>query len=320
MATILKHGSGYRALVNRQGVRKTKVFTTKTEAKNWAAREEYLILNEEKIQSKLTFGDVMERYAREVSPAKRGARWEQIRLEKFLTYPIAKIALGELKPSDLGNWREARLKEVAPASVKREMILMSAVLTQARKEWGFIKENPMADVRKPSDTAPRDRRPSAEELERLAHSAGSDLSHSTARAYQAFVFAIETAMRAGEIIGLTWEHVDLEDRVCHLPKTKNGTSRDVGLSPEAVRLLEELPRQDPVFGLRSPQLDALWRKLRDRAGVEDLHFHDSRHEAITRLARKLDVLSLARMVGHRNLNQLNAYYNETAKDLAKRLG
>ncbi|KFI24128.1 site-specific integrase, partial [Paenirhodobacter enshiensis] len=129
----------------------------------------------------------------------------------------------------------------------------------------------------------------------------------------------ETAMRAGEIAGLVWDRVDLTKRVAHLDHTKNGRPRDVPLSSEAVRLLEALPHVDPVFGLESRQLDALWRKLRDRAGVAGLTFHDSRHAAITRLSKKLDVLALARMVGHTDLRQLQTYYNETAEELARRL-
>jgi integrase len=290
MASIRKLDTGFRAEVARKGVRMSQVFRTTTEAKDWAARQEYLILHQDEVRSKVTFGEVITRYAKEVSPTKRGMRWEQVRLEKFQTYPLAKIPLMDLKASDLGNWRESRLKEVSPSSVKREMVLMSAVLTQAKKEWGLIRESPMADVRKRSDAAPRDRRPSTEEMERLLLSAGSDLTKSTARVYHAFLFAIETAMRAGEVVGLTWSRIDLKNQVAHLPLTKNGKVREVALSSEADRLLEALPKQDPVFGLAGAQLDALWRKLRDRAGVEDLHFHDSRHEAITRLARKLDVL------------------------------
>jgi integrase len=319
MASITKHGKGYRAAVARRGVRMTKVFPTKTEAKDWAARQEYLILNAQAVASGQPFGDVLERYAREVSPAKRGARWEQIRIERFRLDDIAKINIGDLRAADFAAWREARLKQVSPGTVRREMVLLSAVLTVARKEWGLIKESPLTDVRKPSSTPPRDRLVTDDELQRLAISAGADLTNSTARAFHAFLFAIETAMRAGEVIGLTWAHVDLESRVCHLPMTKNGTARDVPLSTEAVRLLRALPHADPVFGLSSRQIDALWRKLRDRAGVADLHFHDARHTAITRLSKKLDVLALARMVGHRNLSQLMAYYNETAADLAKRL-
>lgn len=147
-----------------------------------------------------------------------------------------------------------------------------------------------------------------------------DLTKTTARAIHAFRFAVETAMRAGEIVGLTEDTVDRETRVATLPRTKNGTARKVPLSMAALDLLGDLPKTDgPLFGLTSQQIDALFRKARDKAGIENLHFHDSRHEAITRLARKLDVLSLARIVGHKDIKMLMIYYNETAEDLAQRL-
>jgi integrase len=200
------------------------------------------------------------------------------------------------------------------------MTLLSSVLTIARREWGLIAQNPLSDVRKPSPPPPRDRRVSDDEIEKLMQSAGTDLTKATARAIHAFRFAIETAMRAGEIISLTDDSVDKAKRVATLPHTKNGTARQVPLSKAAVGLLNALPETDgPLFGLTSQQIDALFRKARDNAEIENLKFHDSRHEAITRLAKKLDVLSLARMVGHKDIKMLMVYYNETAEELAQRL-
>lgn len=319
MASFRKLKSGYRAEVARNGVRKSKVFPTKQAAKDWAARVEYEVLNGDKIAAKLPLGELFQRYVIEVSPAKRGHRWEVVRLEKLGRDEIAKIRLEDLSAKDFATWRDRRLTEVAPASVIREMQLMSSVLNVARKEWEVISDNPLSDVRKPRKPQPRDRLPTQAEIEAIQNSAGSDLSNVTARAFHAFLFAGETAMRAGEIVGMVWEHVDTEKRTVILPITKNGTSRRVPLSSRAVELLEQLPKQDPVFGITSRQLDVLWRKIRDRAAVQDLSFHDSRHWAITRLAKKLDVMDLARMVGHRNLSQLLTYYNETAEDLARRL-
>lgn len=316
MATFRKVGKGWRAEVARLGVRRSKVLPTKAEAKDWAAREEFLILSGAEGKSPMPFGDVLDRYAREVSPRKKGARWEQLRIERFRRDPIAKRRMAELSAADFADFRDRRLGEVAAGTVRREMILLSAVLSVARREWGLIPRNPMSGVSKPAEPPPRDRRPTAKELERLAHSAGDDLHVATARAFHAFLFAIETGMRAGEIVGLRQADIDLDRRVAHLTRTKNSSRRDVPLSAEAVRLLKALPPADPVFGLTARQLDALWRRLRDRAGVEGLNFHDSRHEAITRLSRKLDVLALARMVGHRNIKQLTTYYNATAEEIA----
>lgn len=319
MASIRKWKKGWRAEVARKGVRKSKVFPTRQEAKDWAARQENLILNAGRIASRQPLSEVLDRYAREVSPGKRGHRWEVVRLAKLSRDPVAQIPIGDLTAADFSDWRDRRLLEVSPASVRREMGLLGAVMTQARREWVLIDRSPLEDVRKPKQPQRRVRRPTAAELERLEHSAGSDLTTATARAFHAFLFAIETAMRAGEILELRWEHLDLEARTAHLPRTKNDSARDVPLSREAVRLLEALPHADPVFDLTSRQLDILWRKLRDRAAVDDLRFHDSRHEAVTRLSKKLDVLELARMVGHRDIRMLLVYYEATAADLARRL-
>jgi len=319
MASIQKTQNGYRAFVAKNGIRKSRRFPTKREAKDWAARVEFEIANGEATAATMTFGELLGRYARERSPQKRGARWEIIRLEKLQRDKIASVKLENLSAKHFTEWREKRLREVAPASVIREMQLMSSVLNTAKSEWQLIPGNPLREVKRPKKPLPRDRLVTAEELDKLAESAGSDLKTATARAFHAFRFACETAMRAGEIVGLTWDRVDLDRRVAKLTHTKNGRPSDVPLSSEAIRLLKELPEMDPIFGLTSRQLDVLWRKVRDKAGVKDLTFHDSRHYAITRLSKKLDVLALARMVGHTDLKMLQVYYNEDAEELAKRL-
>lgn len=127
-------------------------------------------------------------------------------------------------------------------------------------------------------------------------------------------------MRAGEICGLRPEHIS--GRVATLLETKNGTKRAVPLSTRAAALLQLLPAPaegGTVFGITAKSLDALFRKARTRAMIAGGTFHNTRHLAITRLARKLNVLDLARMVGHRDLRQLQVYYNESAHDIAARL-
>ncbi len=321
MATYKKlKSSKWQAQVARAGIRLAKSFKTKREAQDWAVRQEYLISEGEIGGSSQLLRELFDRYAREVSPKKRGARWEIIRLVRLGKDRIGEIRLSDLTSSDFADWRDRRLLEVAPGSVNREMVLMSAVLTIARKEWGLIPNNPLSDVRKPTKPPPRDRRVSDEEIDALLEVAGTDLKNATARAVHAFRFAIETGMRAGEIVGLTWKRVDMNKRVAILSMTKNGTARGVPLSSKAVELLMQLPGEgDRCFEITSQNLDVLFRRVRDRAKITGLTFHDSRHEAITRLAKKLDVLSLARMVGHRDIKMLMVYYNETPEELALRL-
>ncbi len=321
MATFRKLPSGkWQAQIARNGIRKSSSFATKREAQDWAARQEYLVTNAEPPQTKLTLKDAFDRYAREESPKRRGERWEVVRLERLSSDKIADKRLADLEPADFAEWRDRRAKEVAPATVRREMTLMSSVLTTARREWGLISHNPISDIRKPASPPPRDRRVSADEIDKLIEAGGTDLTKAQARAVHAFRFAVETAMRAGEIVGLTDKTVDRDTRVATLPKTKNGTARKVPLSTAALGLLDELPETDgPLFDLNNQQIDAMFRKARDKSEIEDLRFHDSRHEAITRLAKKVDVLSLARMVGHKDVKMLMIYYNETAEELAQRL-
>ncbi|PPB79801.1 phage integrase family protein [Albidovulum inexpectatum] len=319
MASIRRLGEKWRAEVYRKGQRKSKVFPTRREAREWAARVEFELDNPQEVAADATLGDLLDRYRREVTPGKRGRRSEEIRIERLKRDPISRMKLGRLTPDVFSAWRDDRLRVVGPATVRREMGFLSSVLNTARREWGMLADNPLSEVRRPSSPPPRDRLPTDAEIAALRAAAGDDLERLTARALHAFLFALETAMRAGEICSLRWDDVDLDRRVARLRETKNGRPRDVPLSTEAVRLLRELPRRDPVFGLTPRQLDALWRALRRKAGVSGLTFHDSRHAAITRLARKLDVLALARMVGHSDLRMLQVYYNETAEELARRL-
>lgn len=319
VATFRKIKTGWRAEVFKNKIRRSKVLPTKREAQDWAAREEYKIANGDKIAAATLLADVFDRYAREISPANRGHRWEEMRLAKF-GRDLGEHKISEIEPKHIAAWRDQRLREVSTGTVRREMVLMASVFRVARDEWGMIKTTPMEGVRKPPPAAPRERLPKQYEIDRLRHVAGTDLANSTARAFHCFMFACETAMRAGEICGLTWDKVDLERRVAHLPKTKNGSSRDVPLTSEAVDMLRQLPDLDPVFGLTPQNLDALFRKIKKKAGVEGLHFHDSRHYATVQLAKRVEVLDLARILGHRDLRMLLVYYNEDMSDIAKKLG
>lgn len=326
MASFRKRGTSWEAFVARKGIRKSGTFDTKAEAVAWATKVEAEILAGKRgeVPDK-PFAALLERYRDEVSATKRGEKWERTRIGLLLRDDLARVRLSELNASHFAAWRDRRLRAVSAASVRREWTLLHHAVNVAVKEWRWLPENPLADVRRPAPPRSRDRRLSDDEIERLLFALGYDYdtppATATARVGAALLFAVETAMRAGEIVGLTWDRVDLEGRFLRLALTKNGTAREVPLSAEALRLLRQLPRADgPAFGLSGDLLDALFRKAKARAMIEDLHFHDTRHEAITRLAKKLDVMDLARMVGIRDLRILMVYYNATATEIAGRLG
>ena len=252
---------------------------------------------------------------------RRGSRWEQIRIGVLQRDPLARVKVGALTPTDVAAWRDRRLQLVSNGSVRREMALLSAIFKIAAKEWGWLERNPITDIRWPPDNESRERRVTGDELAALKVVSGDTLETLTGRVVYAFEFAIETAMRGGEILAMRRANVHLADRWVHIPTSKNGDKRDVPLSRRAADILSDVLGlgQEPVWGMVSWQRDALFRKIVGRAGINDLHFHDSRHEAITRLSKKMDVLDLARTVGTRALKTLMTYYDRSAADLAKQL-
>lgn len=323
MATYRKRGAVWQVQVNRHGVRKAASFRTKAEATSWASKVEAEIFAgiRGEIPDK-PVRELLERYQREVTPTKRGQRWEQVRIGLLLRDKLAEVRLPQLSASDVAAWRDRRLQTVSAASVIREWALLSSVFSIAINEWRWLRENPFKTVKRPKTPPLRDRRISQDEIDRLILALGytpsAALDAITARVGAAVLFAVETAMRASEICALTWANVS--GAVAHLPMTKNGTARSVALSPAAQSIIAQLPRiSDAVFDLQTSQIDALFRKAKARALIADLHFHDTRHEAITRLARKLDVLDLARMVGIRDLRILMVYYNAKPAEIAERL-
>lgn len=327
MATFRQRGTVWRAEVSVNGIRASGSFDTKAQAKAWAAQKETEIRRDgDSIESRKTFAEALTRYMTEVSPTKKGAAWEAKRIKAFLRdYPkLAAKPINKITTDHLTEWRSDRLAIVTAGTFRRDVSLFSSVFSVARLEWKWLKENPLSDLKLPAAPAHRDRRISQDEIERLMIAMSHQETTPTTYTQQvaiAFLVAIETAMRASEIRELEWSRVNLEQRYITLLETKNGTKRDVALSRRAGELLQLMHGIDEkrVFTVSQSSFDALFRKSRDRCKIDGLHFHDTRHEAITRLARKLDMLDLARMIGHKNPKSLMIYYNATAAEIASRL-
>ncbi|HEY5849384.1 MAG TPA: tyrosine-type recombinase/integrase, partial [Lysobacter sp.] len=319
MASIRKRGTSWRAEVYRDGTRESSSFPTKQLAVAWSQQRE-AELGGERLPDH-TVKEALRRYQREVCPQHKGEKWEVARLRMMERDELAAIRLPALRKEHVSAWKRRRLESVSGASVAREMTLLRLVLEEAKREWGWLHQNVARDVKKPASPPSRKRRISQDEIERVTLACGvTDLEADTAiqRTGLAFLFALETAMRAGEILGLTWDKV--RQKAVTLPATKNGDQREVPLSKRAREILEALPKGEPTcFNVDTATRDVLWRRARDASEVVDLHFHDSRAEAIWRLSKKLDVMELARVIGHRDLRSLMIYYQTSADDLADRL-
>lgn len=328
MASVGKHAKGYRAQVYVGGRRGSKVFRTLREANAWAAQMEEQLAAAP--ADRHTLRDLVERYVESVLPGKRGGDHEARQARAFLRdfAWLADKRLADLDTPDFAAWRDKRLTAVSDATVLRNLNWLRHALRIAREEWRWMTGNPLTGLRIPRNPAPRTRRVSPAEVRALCrvldYRPGKAPQTKSQEVALAFMVGIRSGMRAGEILSLSSGNLDLRRRVAsvaHKTQHLTGKPRDVPLTRHAVRLLAPVAQLEQCFTISSAVLDTLFRKARDRLLIEDLHFHDSRAEALTRLARKVDVMTLAKISGHKDLRILqNAYYRETAEQIAARLG
>lgn len=328
MPTFNKCPGGWRVQVRLAGVpSRSKTFPTKAQAIAWSNEIEAAVTDGRNGVVKATLEQVIERYTSEVSPTLKSGPNITKRLKALSKMLPVLRQVSEITAADLSRFRDKRMTEVSVATVRKEMTILRSVFESARRDWSMIATNPIADVKRPPAPPNRKRLMSDSERDRLLLALGFDGTVSTVSTVQhqvavAMLLGLETAMRAGEMLGLTWDRVNLRGQYASLEKTKNGDYRDVPLSTRAVELLSLMQGVDKstVFTLSLASLDALFRRARDRCEIDDLHFHDTRATALTNLSSKLDVMELARMVGHRDLKSLLVYYRKSATDLAQKLG
>lgn len=326
MATIRKRGSSWQVQVRRDGYPPiSKSFGTKADALSWAREKERAIERAElpacpRQAEGLTVGDLLKRYEASVTPAKRGARAEQSRIRTLLSHAISKASLVKLSPGLVARYRDDRLAVVSGDSVRRELTILRHCLTLAMREWDApLSTNPVLSISLPEPSKSRDRRLEQDDGQKLSVAIGS------AHAWYLrplIELAVETGMRRGELLSLQWSNVSLERRTAHLPVTKNGHARTVALTPRALAVLSGVPRTDArVFPVSGNAVRLAWERLRVRAGLPGLRFHDLRHEAVSRFFEMgLSVPEVALMSGHRDTRMLMRYTHLRPEALAEKLG
>ena len=276
---------------------------------------------------------------------------------------------------DIDIFMRDRLEVVAPATVDREVDILSAVFNVVTKVWGYrLHENPMTGVRRPQYFNERDRRLvdgeeqrllaaaraedharcSEEHLQRLVDAAVAGQAFTSASArkkvrathsaalrahaaatcqvvplMEAFVqFQLMAGPRRGETLGLTWARVDFDAQTAFIPLSKNGRPRKLSLRSDLLDLLERLPRTDDrVFPMSVDLLTNAWKRMCATARINDLHVHDLRHEAVSRVAELGDgtpgsgfgLVELQAFSGHRDTRMLLRYAHLCASRMATRL-
>ncbi|MEY3703748.1 MAG: hypothetical protein RLZZ561_1368 [Pseudomonadota bacterium] len=325
MATITKRDTGWLVQIRRKGhTSKSRTFRLRAEALEWArAVEAKLDMGHGELgrppAKGLKLSDLIDRYLAEVTPRKLSCETERSRLTKLLRHPIAGKRLDHISPSDFAAYRDERLQSVSAGTVRRELGLLHHLFDVGSREWCLsLGNNPLKHVTLPRLPEGRQRRLEEGELEILL-SALDRCRNPEAKVI--VLLAIETGLRRREIFDLTWRNVDLERHVAFIPYSKTGQSRMIPLTENAVQFIAALPRGDHfLFSTSMNAFKLLWRRVQARSGLEDLRFHDLRHEALSRFCELgLNMPELALISGHRDPRMLFRYSHLRADLLAKKL-
>ncbi|MER9095911.1 site-specific integrase [Mesorhizobium sp. M0700] len=336
MATLRKRNGRWQVQVRRQGFpTQSRSFLSKADANEWARAIERqhdrheLGLDRKALRS-MTLADLVTRYRDEVVPKKKGSAVETILLNRFLRHPICQKALYGLSTADFAAYRDQRLKEpkhrsdkpVTPKSLKRELSPLSHMFRHAVVEWEIPVRNPLDGLKLKVTDNKRERRLHAGELERLLEGTKRGRNKLIA---PIILFALETAMRRGEILSIQFRHVDFERLSLVIPEAKSGYSRTIPLTKRAISILatvraEDVKPTDLTFPVTPIAMRLQWDRLTKRAEIDDLNFHDLRHEAISRLFELgLTIPEVASISGHRTFAQLMRYSHASQEAVRAKL-
>ncbi|MBT9527079.1 MAG: site-specific integrase [Rhizobacter sp.] len=349
MPTIIKRGDKFLARVRRQGFSPvSQTFIRKTDAVAWGRRVEADMQAgkwvDEPAQARPSLKEAIAEYRHKVAVRLKGARDYAYSFKEIEASDLGGKPLDQLKPSDLAEWRDALAgRGLKPATVARRLGLLSGVLSWCHKEKGWLADNPMRSVRKPTVRDARTRTLDPEEVRYL------ELATSAARATwlpDAVILLIRTAMRRSELVGLQCGDVDLARSVAILQDSKNGEQREVPLCPEAkmaiARLTADavkqgrkavLPINDPEavsFAFRRAVVRARARYEEDCAAsgavcdskfMHGIRLHDLRHHAVSVWARTggLSLIELMKVSGHKSPRMLARYAHLSSEEVAAKM-
>ena len=313
MASIRKRNGKWHAQVRRANCKSiTKTFTLKKYAERWARdMEQKLDRQELRIDhQEATLRDLVNRYLIEVVLLKRSNESEGIVLQSFLKEKFVDLSIYKINAEHFAKYRDRRLKTVKPATFVRQVGILQHLYNTAIKEWGFEFKNPVKSIRKPIIRNKRNRRLTDTECQQIV---GGNYSHQLLRSI--IELALETGMRRGELLRIQRDHI--KDQTLLIPYAKNGESRIIPLTKRARQILDHASLPFPVSanGLR-----LAWQRLRKRFSIKDLHFHDLRHEAISRFFEKgLSVAEVALISGHKDVRMLFRYTHLKAEDIVGKI-
>ncbi|MCU7827788.1 MAG: site-specific integrase [Candidatus Thiodiazotropha sp. (ex Myrtea sp. 'scaly one' KF741663)] len=320
MATITSRTPGkYQVKVRRQGYpTQSKTFSSKKLAQQWARKieseMEQGVFLDLKLARNTTLSQLMLRYEAEILPDKRSQ--QPIRsLICTLNAEIGHYNLVNLTPRLLSEHRDKRLQSVSPETARKDLLFLQCLFNTASKEWGINLPlgNPVSKVTLPRRPRSRNRRATVSEIRLLC---------SDQTVGDLVTFAIETGMRRGEISSMEWQHINWASQTLSIPITKTNMPRTIPISNRALETLRGLPRRldGRVWGIRPDSITQAFQRACKRTGIENLRFHDLRHEATSRFFEMgLSIMEVSAITGHQDLRMLKRYTHIRPETLVNKL-
>ena len=304
MPTLRKHYGSWQSIVRIQGhPTLTKSFKSRTDAKRWGVETELKLRREDAGIAKIKFPkfeDVARRYVEEVSIHKKSHRDERYTIlvlfhEAWSSYPIHRI-----RPTTINNYMAKLSETVSGSTINRRLDVISSMFTTFKKEYGYPVDNPVLSIRRPKKAQPRDRRFTDEELDKLIKG-----NRTSPQLRSIMKIALETGLRMSEILRLDARLIEGSTIKIPVAKTR---PRIIPLTTDA---LAEIRNADLPFTLTKYALDKQFRKLCKYYGIEDAHFHDLRHQALTNFMKDkgLNVPETMMIAGHSDPRMLLRIYN-----------
>lgn len=335
MATFQKRGASWRAIVRKKGIpAQSKTFTTKARAQAWAKQIE------RDIEAGLigaftpTLRDLCDRHLAHLGQISSRGRKNSTSARTVLNGLGEETLVSELDYTMLHDFCVTRLEVdgVKPSTTLLDMLFLSGAITTGVVQ-GMLHGDyqvKMSSWRKGLQRAnvigspeSRERRPTEDELESLLVHTRHNRALRRIRYHDLIRFAVESCMRLDEICSLQWKDLDADDGTIVIRLRKHPTQkRDqaVPLMGESQAIIESQPREgDTIFPYNVESVSNGFRRICRHLGVEDLHFHDLRHEGISRLfERGYQIQEVAMVSGHRDWKSLQRYVNLKPGDLARR--
>lgn len=213
---------------------------------------------------------------------------------------------------------------IKPGTVKREMTLLKRVFDFAMRKFD-LRENPFSRVDRVSVNDERSVRIDPDQFDKLLEACRGQSNPWIAPIVE---FAWEVGARQSSILKLEWRDINLRDGCVTLRRVKNSRkpseNRDVevGLTPRAIEILNDLPRSldGRVFPVTTSAFTSAWKRARKKVGLEFFRFHDTRHEMASRLAENdWDVMSIMQQGDWRDVKSVKRYVKLRGKSLGSKL-